>query len=212
MAMNEGAKLTEQELRDAAAEAGISPEELRRALVERNPESPSKALARRHSDEGLATYSAEANLQLPPDHALDVVRRALARQVGHSGHRQGSARADIVDEQAGVVYKVSSVSDGSGGALVKVEVDGGAARSHLALGGVILGGLALGITAFGALLAPLIMWFGISLGVASAAGLVLASSRAAARRRHAELVVAQALVEAEEAPAPASGPRALPPS
>lgn len=215
--MQEGAKLTEQELREAAAEAGISPEELRRALVERSNPGPAgnTALARRGAGgAALAHYSAEAHLALPPDRALDVVRRSLARQVGHSGHRQGSSRADIVDDSAGVVYKVSSASDGEGGALVKVEVDPGGGRSNLALGGLILGGLSLGITAFGALLAPLIMWIGISLGVVGAAGLVLASARLQSGRKHAELVVAQALLDAEEAPASAlvEGPRALPPS
>lgn len=212
--MQEGAKLTEQELREAAAEAGISPEELRRALVQRESPAPT-ALARRASNsEALAAYSAEAHLPLPPDRALDVVRRSLARQVGHSGHRQGSSRADIVDDSAGVVYKVSSAADGEGGALVKVEVDTGAGRSNLALGGLILGGLSLGITAFGALLAPLLMWIGISLGVIGAAGLVFASARLQGGRKHAELVVAQALLEAEEAPAAAlvEGPRAFPPT
>jgi len=158
-------------------------------------------------------YSAQTRLDLPPDHALDVVRRAFARQVGHTGHRQGPSRADIVDDGAGVVYKISAESDGQGGALVKVDLDAGAGRSNLALGGFILGGFALGITAFGALLAPIIMWAGITLGVAGAAALFFASLRLNRGRRHAELIVAQALVEAEETPLSAAGaaPRALRP-
>lgn len=213
--MSEGAKLTEQELREAAAEAGISPEELRRALVQRSGGAPSTtALARvdRGSTE-VSRYSAETQLALPPDQALDAVRRAIARQVGNNGHRQGSGRADIVDDSAGVVYKVSSAGDGQGGALVKVEVDAGAGRSNLALGGFILGGFALGITAFGALLSSLIMWGGISLGVLGAVALFFAGARLEGGRRRAEQVVAQALLEAEEAPAlgPGAAPRALPP-
>lgn len=212
--MTEGAKLTEQELREAAAEAGISPEELRRALVQRSSPAPSTALARAERvSAALAPYSAETQLAMPPDHALDVVRRALARQVGNSGHRQGSGRADIVDERAGVVYKISSAGDGQGGALVKVEVDAGAGRSNLALGGFILGGFALGITAFGALLSSLIMWGGLSLGVLGAVALFVAGARLETGRKHAEQVVAQALLEAEETPAvgPGEAPRALPP-
>lgn len=212
--MTEGAKLTEQELREAAAEAGISPEELRRALVQRSSPAPTTALAR--ADRGsaeVAHYSAETQLAMPPEQALETVRRAIARQVGNNGHRQGSARADIVDDRAGVVYKVSSAGDGQGGALVKVEVDAGAGRSNLALGGFILGGFALGITAFGALLSSLIMWGGISLGVLGAVALFLAGTRLESGRKHAEQVVAQALLEAEEAPAalPGGPPRALPP-
>jgi len=213
--MNAGPGLSEQELREAAAEAGISPEELRRALVERNqPQGGAgKALARRADAPEQLQYSAETRLDLPPEQALDVVRRAFARQVGHTGHRQGPSRADIVDEGAGVVYKISTTGDGQGGALVKVDVDAGAARSNLALGGFILGGFSLGITAFGALLAPLIMWAGITLGVVGAAALFLASARLSQGRRRAELVVAQALVEAEETPPGAlpGPPRALRP-
>lgn len=212
--MAEGSSLTEQELREAAAEAGISPEELRRALIERNqPAGPGKALARRMEGPEAAEYSAEARLELPPEQALDVVRRALAKQVGHTGHRQGAGRADIVDDSAGVVYKLAATADGQGGALVKVDVDAGTGRSNLALGGFILGGFSLGITAFGALLAPLIMWAGITLGVVGAAALFLAGARLRAGRKRAELVVAQALVEAEETPAlgPGGAHRALRP-
>ncbi|MCY1056932.1 hypothetical protein [Nannocystis sp. SCPEA4] len=210
--MNAGPGLSEQELREAAAEAGISPEELRRALVERNgPQANGKALVRRPESPAMAQYSAETRLELPPEQALDVVRRALAKQVGNTGHRQGPSRADIVDDSAGVVYKISTENDGQGGALVKVDVDAGAGRSNLALGGFILGGFSLGITAFGALLAPLIMWAGITLGVVGATALFFAAARLSQGRRRAELIVAQALVEAEEAPAPAGPPRALRP-
>ncbi|MCY0988203.1 hypothetical protein OV203_13780 [Nannocystis sp. ILAH1] len=210
--MNAGPGLSEQELREAAAEAGISPEELRRALVERNgPQATGKALVRRSEGAELAQYSAETRLDVPPEQALDVVRRAFAKQVGHTGHRQGPSRADIVDDSAGVVYKIHADGDGQGGALVKVDVDAGAGRSNLALGGFILGGFSLGITAFGALLAPLIMWAGITLGVVGAAALFLAAARLSQGRKRAELIVAQALVEAEEAPALSGPPRALRP-
>lgn len=212
--MAEGSSLTEQELREAAAEAGISPEELRRALVERNqPAGPGKALARKFDGPEAVQYSAQTRLDLPPEQALDVVRRALGKQVGHTGHRQGAGRADIVDESAGVVYKLTATADGQGGALVKVDVDAGAGRSNLALGGFILGGFSLAITAFGAILSSLIMWAGITLGAVGAAALFLAAGRLRAGRRRAELVVAQALVEAEETPPGAlpGPPRALRP-
>ncbi|WP_434421121.1 hypothetical protein [Nannocystis pusilla] len=84
--MNAGPGLSEQELREAAAEAGISPEELRRALVERNgPQATGKALVRRSEGAELAQYSAETRLDVPPEQALER-RAARLRQAGRS-HR-----------------------------------------------------------------------------------------------------------------------------
>ena len=58
----------------------------------------------------------------------------------------------------------------------------------------------------------LMMWLGLGLLVAGGAGVFLAGGRVAGMQRQAELVVAQALVEAEEsAPLAGGPPRALPP-
>src|SRR4028118_563387 len=62
--MNERAKLTDQELREAAAEAGISPEELRQALVQRSGGGPSNALAK-SAGAAVAGYSAPTQSSLP---------------------------------------------------------------------------------------------------------------------------------------------------
>ena len=70
--------------------------------------------------------------------------------------------------------------------------------------------VALGVTALGFLLSSLMMWLGLALLVAGGAGVLLAGGRVAGVQRQAELVVAQALVEAEET-APLANPRALPP-
>jgi hypothetical protein len=204
--MNERAKLTDQELRDAAAEAGISPEELRQALSQRSS-SPGTALAKSASA-AVQGYSAQTQLALPPDHAVEGVRAAIARQVGHRGHRQGNGDIDILDDRTGMLYRIHGSSDGQGGALVQVRSE--RTGSSLALAAVMFTTVALGVTALGFLLSSLMMWLGLALLVAGGAGVLLAGGRVAGAQRQAELVVAQALVEAEEA-APLANPRALPP-
>ncbi len=203
--MNERAKLTDQELRDAAAEAGISPEELRQALSQRS--SPGTALAKSASA-AVQGYSAQTQLALPPDQAVEGVRAAIARQVGHRGHRQGNGDIDILDDRTGMLYRIHGSSDGQGGALVQVRSE--RTGSSLALAAVMFTTVALGVTALGFLLSSLMMWLGLALLVAGGAGVLLAGGRVAGAQRQAELVVAQALVEAEEA-APLANPRALPP-
>ena len=75
--MNSSAKLTDAELREAAAEAGISPEELRRALAERHSDLPATI----DTPSGvLASTSLETRLALPPEHAGETVRRLLERR------------------------------------------------------------------------------------------------------------------------------------
>lgn len=207
--MNERAKLTDQELREAAAEAGISPEELRQALVQRSGGAPSNALAK-SAGAAVTGYSAQTQLALPPDRAAETVRAAIQRQVGHRGHRQGNGDIDILDDRTGMLYRIHSESDGQGGALVSVRSE--RTGSTLALAAVMFAGVALGVTALGFLISSLLMWLGLGLLVAGGVGVVLAGGRAAGMQRQAELVVAQALVEAEEAvPLAAGPPRALPP-
>lgn len=205
--MNERAKLTDQELRDAAAEAGISPEELRQALSQRSGGGPGTAIAK-SAGAAVQGYSAQTQLALPPDRAAEGVRAAIARQVGHRGHRQGNGDIDILDDRTGMLYRIHASSDGQGGALVQVRSE--RTGSSLALAAVMFTTVALGVTALGFVLSSLMMWLGLALLVAGGAGVLMAGGRAAGISRQSELVVAQALVEAEET-APLASPRALPP-
>src|SRR5690242_13321910 len=91
---------SDEELRQAAAEAGISPQELRLALAERDGAVPAKAkgvaslVPRRES----AVKHVESPLAMPPRDALGAVRGSIETQTGLRGHQQGDARADIVDD------------------------------------------------------------------------------------------------------------------
>jgi len=207
--MDERAKLTDQELREAAAEAGISPEELRQALVQRSGGGPGTALSK-SAGAAVASYSAQTRLALPPERASESLRTAIARQVGHRGHRQGNGDIDILDDRSNILYRVHAEPDGQGGALVSVRTE--RTGSSLALAAVMFTTVALGVTALGFLLSSLLMWLGVGLLLAGGAGVFMAGGRAAGNQRQAELVVAQALVEAEEAVPIGPGPaRALPP-
>ncbi len=207
--MNERANLTDQELREAAAEAGISPEELRQALAQRSSGAPSSALAK-SAGAAVQGYSARTQLNLPPDRAAETVRAAIGRQVGHRGHRQGNGDIDILDDRSGMLYRIRSESDGQGGALVEVRSE--RSGNNLALAAVMFSGVAVGVTILGFMISTILMMLGLGLLVGSAAAIVLAGGRAASMQKQAELVVAQALVEAEEAvPLTAGPPQALPP-
>ncbi|MBL9104569.1 MAG: hypothetical protein JNL82_26730 [Myxococcales bacterium] len=208
--MDERAKLTEQELRDAAAEAGISPEELRQALVQRSGGTPGGALAR-SSGAAVQGYTAQTHLSLPPDQASERVRAAIGAQVGHRGHRQGNGDIDILDDKTGMVYRIHTEGDGQGGALVHVSTE--RTGGTLALAGTMFGAATLGIIGVGWLFSlSLFFWLGIGLLAAGGAGLFMASKRVGDNHRQAQLVVSQALVDAEEAlPAADAPPRALRP-
>jgi hypothetical protein len=207
--MNERAKLTDQELREAAAEAGISPEELRQALAQRSNGAPNSALAR-SAGAAVQGYSARTQLSLPPDRAAETVRAAIAHQVGHRGHRQGNGDIDILDERAGMLYRIRSESDGQGGALVEVRSE--RSGNNLALAALMFSGVAVGVTILGFMISTIVMMLGLGLLAGSVIAIVMAGGRAAGMQKQAELVVAQALVEAEEAvPLTAGPPRALAP-
>jgi len=202
--------LTEEDLRAAAAEAGISPEELRRALAGDTGDLPAKV--RTPGDTGVSVYKAETSLQMPPEQALETVKRSIERLVGSRGHRQGAGRADIVDETRGVVYRLESRADGQGGALVRADIDPSSGSGGLALRGVAFGGLALAFFGLGVLLGSTAI-IGLGIGIATLGVLtyVLSKRRLSLGTRDGQAIVAQALLEAEDAPAP-SGPVALPPS
>lgn len=159
------AELSDEELREAAAEAGISPHELRHALAQRE----GTELA--HTGDGAGSVlgppvrgasaaHVEGALAQPPARALDAVRASIERQTGRSGHRQGEHEADVVDDDLGLTYRVRTQDDGAGGALVRVDVDPTAGRSfrNLALTGV--GGVTLAIVGLGLLLGSLMLVLG----------------------------------------------------
>lgn len=208
------AQLSDEELREAAAEAGISPHELRHALAEREGTSldrPDEAGTLMGPPERGATAAhAEGRVSRPPAQALAAVRASLERQTGRTGHRQGEGEADVVDDDLGLTYRLRARDDGGGGALVRIDVDPTSGRSarNLAITGVVgvtaaLVGLALLIGTTTLLLG------GVALGVL---GGLLVGRRAG--RLHSGLVsaramAAHALMEAEDAsPEPQA---ALPP-
>ncbi|MCA9690988.1 MAG: hypothetical protein R3A51_07070 [Nannocystaceae bacterium] len=202
-------KLTEEELREAAAEAGISPEELRRALAGDQGNLPARV--RTPGDTGVSVYKAESNLLLPPEQATDAVRRSIERLVGTRGHRQGAGRADIVDDARGLTYRIHSEADGQGGALVRVDVDPSAGAGGMMLSALMFGGFELGILALAIVIGSTLMFgLGVGIGIVGALTLVNRSRRHKLGRKDGQAIVAQALLEAEEA-TPIEAPVAYPP-
>lgn len=190
------ADLTEQELREAAAEAGISPEELRRAMAGQNGALvPTAAPDRRPT-----VYNAENQIALPPEKAAETVRQAIERISGAKGHRQGVGKADIVDEQHGVTYRIVANKDGAGGSIVRVDVDPSAGSGNFALMAFLIGGVSLLAVGIGLLFSISMFLYG-GLGVAAVGGFALGNTRRKmlAGRSYGEGVVAQAILEAEDA-------------
>lgn len=199
------AELSEQEIREAADEAGLSPREVRLALRDAEP---ARVPAVRGGvslmpppSRGQTMHHVENALALPAKEALTTVRRALERELGQQGHQHGELEAAIVDERHGLTYRVQAEDDGRGGSLVRIDVDPAAARAKKLLFLSMVG-------AMGAMGGAFLLLFGFSLlftiGVAGVAGLGLygffnataGEKRGLARARHA---TAGALVAAEEA-------------
>lgn len=181
------------DLREAAAEAGISPAELRDALVEREGgPKVTTALARTPGTQ----LALEGAIAAAPPRALTLVRESIERQTGLGGHHQGEARYDIVNDREGLTYRVHVRSDEAGGALVRVDVD--ATAGALVLSAGTLGSAALLSIAIGLLASVPTLWLG-GFGLAAVTGLWIAArlTRVAQARRRAESIAAQALVDAE---------------
>ena len=201
---------SEEELRQAAAEAGISPQELRVALAERDgtiaPASKRAIVPRRASP----VKQVESSLAMPPRDAMGAVRNSIEKQTGLRGHQQGEARADIVDDGAGLTYRIHSETDGAGGSLVRVEVDSTTGRGAQALATTGVVGITATLIALGWLFGALTLMFG-GAAVGVLGGLLI--GRNALRLMHATNIAqgtaAQALLDAEERLAlpPASGAR-----
>jgi hypothetical protein len=186
---------SDDDLREAAAEAGISPAELRTALAEREG-GGTTAIAKRESSSPARLDGAIA---LPPVDAIAAVRGSIERQTGLGGHLQGDAQADIVDDGHGLTWRVHARTDEGGGALVRIEIDpsAGAGAQKLALGGVI--GITTALVGLGWLFGALSLALGgLGVGVIGALVLTRNAVRLMKAGRQAEQVAAQALTEAED--------------
>lgn len=207
--MNETAPLTEDELRDAAAEAGISPAELRQALARREGEGlPARREPATIAATNVTMSAMEGRVPLPPADANEAVRLVIERRTGRRGHRQGGGRVDIVDDEQGVVFKVQSEADGAGGALVRVDVE--AMSGNFALASLMVGALSLGLISLGYLLSTMVLLLGVLVGGIGAFAVLGSRRKVEQARARGRAIAGEALLEAEEAPPP-PGTRALPP-
>lgn len=184
---------TDEQLREAASEAGVSPIELRQALVERDGGG-----LMRPPPPGLGTVQATIALAAPA--AITAVRRSIEHNAHHSGHAQGEGRYDIVDDDQGLTYRVTANDDGDGLSVVRIDVDSGAGRGALALAGAGTAGVALTVTCIGWLFSLTTLWL-IGLGIGALGGLWIAKNAVslASARRRGEAIAAQALNEAQDA-------------
>ncbi len=209
-------QLSDAEIEEAAREAGISPAELRNALAEQS--GGGGALATRPArgvvpppTRGTSVSHSELSLPYPPEQAVRAVKQQIEREIGSTGHMQGSTEADIYDEPAGIVYRIQAEPDGGGGAMVRVDVDPTPLRSRRTLTSMGLGA-SVGLFAIAGLIIPgLIGW----VLVAGAVGLTALgiTSMAAMRSRaikDARAITARALVDVESG-APIGGYKALGP-
>jgi len=190
--------LTDEQLREAANEAGITAHALRQALAERDESS----LALLGPPGAGTTQGAVA---MPPRDAMTAVRKSIERNAHRDGHAQGEDRYDIVDEDEGLTYRVTSRGESEGLALVRIDVDTSAGRGALALAAAGTAGIALSVVAVGWLFSWLTLTFvGVTLGVVGGLWIARNALALAHARRQGEAVAAQALAEAQ---AVASGDR-----
>lgn len=213
-------ELSQRDIEDAAREAGISPAELRIELArQRGPAGPygaqpGKALATIGdrgllpvSVRGISTANAESPLPFPAEQAVRAVKQSIEAQVGVRGHMMGGTQADILDEQAGVIYRVQAEDDGGGGALVRVDIDPTpmrAKRTLMAMGlGATVGLFFLSGVIIPGLLGTALVGAALGLGVIGGISLGTQGGRTS---RGARYIASTALVEAEY-----GGSKALPP-
>lgn len=204
--------LSDEEIREAAAEAGISPAELREALSEQNamvklPQGQALAVPAR---KGAVVLNARGNLPQPPDDAVRNVRASIESQLGSRGHMHGAAAADIYDEQRSIIYRITGEEDGRGGALVQVDVDAAPAKGKTTLAKIGLGA-ALTVFGLGALMFSSLTFAAITvgIGVIGFAGLAANARSKRIGYNQAHAIASHALIDAEERTAQ---PQALPPA
>jgi hypothetical protein len=209
-------ELSQRDIEEAAREAGISAAELRNELARQRGArvDPGQALATTGergllpvSPRGISTANAESPLPFPAEQAVRAVKQSIEAQVGGRGHMMGAKQADILDEDAGVIYRIQAEDDGSGGALVRVDIDPTplrAKRTLMAMGlGATVGLFFLSGVIIPGLLGTALVGAALGLGVVGGISLGTQGDRAS---RGARYVASTALVEAEY-----GGTRALPP-
>lgn len=194
-------ELDERDLREAAAEVGLSPRELETALAQRGSQLPvpgDTGSVVGKPTRGTSATHAEGRVAAPVGESVDLVRAAVETHVGGRGHRQGDAEADVVDEANRLTYRLRAVEDGSDGAIVRVDVDPSQRRASRAL-------VTTGVIGVGATVALAGWIFGAPALLVAAGALLAASgfgwarSRANERQaiRSAFAVASRALSEAE---------------
>ena len=191
-------ELSEQELQEAAREAGISPMELRHALAERQGSDLARPDEARSlmgpPSRGTTAGFVEGRLAQPPGEAIDVVRASIERQSGRTGHRQGAAEADVVDDVLGINYRLRAQDDGTGGALVRVDVDPTSGRSFRNLAATGVAGITVVMMGIGWLLGSTLLGLGgVAVGVLGALALVRRTARLAQGIASARAIASQAL-------------------
>ncbi len=201
--------LSSDELQDIAQESGLSPEQVRRSLVDNQGgalvRSPERGMVT-PSMRGASVAHAEGRLPVAPDNAVRRVKEAVERQARSKGHMHGQDEADIVDEQRKITYRIRAESDGGQGALVRIDIDPSQARANQTLGwmGVIGGAAVLGLAA--ALTGSFALW--IATGVVGlGGGAALGNQRRLlnARVHDAHALASHAIADAESK-VPALGP------
>lgn len=114
--------LSDKELAQTAAEAGISVEELRQALAHRNA---GQVVAKEVKGKVAKTHGkVEANFAMQPSHALSHAHRVFSQQVDYVPSRGKGGQISYVNEKLGFAYRLHSESDGTpNGSLVRVDID-----------------------------------------------------------------------------------------
>lgn len=195
--------LSDREIAEAAAEVGISPAELRRAMAERSGNLPARVAEQSQgviaaSSRGSVHDFVETRVQAPPTEALAHVRRFLEKSSGQKGHQQGQGQVDIVDDKKGIVYRMRAEGDGAQGSIVRVDIDLSVAKArpaYLALTAPVIGGV-VGLTMALVLgtLASVAVWGPFTALVVGAFFMMRRSSSQALE--HARNVAQSAIVEA----------------
>lgn len=196
--------LSEEDLQETAAEAGLSPNELRIVLAERRSGSALGRAGARLSavgppGRGVSVIQVEGRLNMEREEALAAVRSSIERQTGKRGHKQGDSEADIVDDDNGVTYRLRTAEDGAGGALIRIDIDPSQGKGTQALVTTGVFGVTATLVAMGWLFGALVLWL-VGLGFGAIGGLVIARSVINLHRASgtAHAIAAQALMEAED--------------
>ena len=110
--------------------------------------------------------------------------------------------ADIVDEQSRLTYRIRSQDDGSGGSLVRVDVDPSAGKGYAALTGTAMGGISLTMFALGLLFSATTL-AGAGVAMAAVGGFILFRTLAklGSATKSAKAIASHALMEADDAAA-----------